>query len=175
MEQTPKVLVDPPRFEYLNGRPHAKVSPRLWHAQVQLSIGQILLSLARGRGKVGTEWRFLLGEVDRTYTEFVPDVAYVSNERLSALSPQARQKPPFAPDVAVEVRSPSDHLGYFREKVARYLETGSVLVLDADPQTQTITAYSADGSRTFVVSERFEHSAAPWLVFDVAEAFSELE
>src|SRR5271165_3190857 len=47
-----------------------------------------------------------------------PDAAWVSNERLSALSKQQKRKfPPVCPEIVVEVMSPSDRLKAAKDKM----------------------------------------------------------
>jgi Uma2 family endonuclease len=167
----PETLYDWPEIEYLDGQSYPKVSPRPTHGRVQLKVGLAIEHAAQGRGEVWTEVRFDPGAIDGTKTELVPDVAYVSNERLSGLTGEAAEKPPFSPDIAVEVRSPSDDLKYLARKIQRYLATGALLVLDVDPQTQSIIAHSTDGVRTFTKAEVFAHPAARWLRFDVDSIF----
>lgn len=168
MQPMPTTLYDLPEIEYLDGRAHPKVSPRLTHGRVQLAIAGAIMRAAGSRGVVATEVRFNPGALDGSKTELIPDVAYVSAQRLNALSDAERERPPFSPDIAVEVRSPSDDLQYLRRKIARYLATGSVLVLDADPAQRRIYAHSASGVSTFSAGETFAHPAVPWLQFDVA-------
>lgn len=170
----PTTLYDLPEIEYLDGRAHQKVSPRSPHSIVQLALGALIRDSARGRGIVGTELRHRPGVVDGTITEFVPDIAFVSNERLRGLQGRDRDEPPFSPDIAVEIRSPGDNLRYLREKIQRYLATGSTLVLDVDPKTRRILAYSADGVREYARDATFEHVAVPWLRFEVRDAFADL-
>jgi Uma2 family endonuclease len=66
-----------------------------------------------------------------------PDVAFVSQERILA-----EGKPEKfwsgAPDLAVEVVSPSDRFDEVMEKVEEYLAAGTRLVLVALPRTQTV-------------------------------------
>jgi Uma2 family endonuclease len=50
-----------------------------------------------------------------------------------------------APNLAVEVLSPSDRPGYVREKVAEWLEAGAEAVWVVDPQERTVTAHVAVG------------------------------
>jgi len=119
--------------------------------------------------------RFVPGAVDGTIPELVPDVAFVARERLSVLRGSAREKPPFSPDIAVEVRSPSDNMQLLRSKIARYLSTGSTLVLDVDPATRTVTAHSATGAKEYSGEDEFRHEAAPWLLFKLTELFSVLD
>lgn len=171
----PTPLYDLPEIEYLDGHPYPKVSPKFTHALVQGALLRVLGQLAEGRGVVVPELRLDPGAIDGSNTEFVPDVAYLSYERLRALSGEAREKPPFSPDIAAEVRSPSDSLGYLAQKVARYLATGSILVLDIDPAKRRITAHALDDVRTFESGEMFAHPAAPWLTFEVNALFVEID
>lgn len=165
----------PKYFETLDGVRFAKVSPKRTHALVQLSVAAAFRRLAGPTGSVGVEWEFRVGDVDGTDSILQPDVSFASYERLRALPEDEREIPPFAPDIAVEIRSPSSRPGLRGRKTARYLATGAVLVLDVDPATRVIVAHARDGVRSYADGERFEHLAAPWLVFDVGEAFADLD
>lgn len=166
-----KVLVDTPEIEYLNGRAYPKVSPKRTHALVQTAVAKILGRCGRERGNAGTEWRFRIsGDA-----EFVPDVAFVSFERLRTVTDEEAEEPPFAPDIAVEVRSPSRRPRFEASKIQAYLGAGATLVLDIDPQTREVHAITLKGSRTYRSGERFEHPAVGWLTFDVEELFADLK
>ena len=134
----------------------------------------MLADCAQNRGLVVTEVRFNIGAGSGRKTEFLPDVAFISKERLSSLSDEALQEPPFSPDVAIEIRSPSDNLRYLRNKIQRYLATGSVLVLDVDPETRVIHAHTRDSIQTFEATDAFAQSAVPWLRFDLKALFAVL-
>ena len=164
-----------PYIEFLDGELHRKVTPKRTHAIVQGAMLRILYACAGHRGSVGTEWDFRLGVVDETHTVLVPDVAFVTRERLQALSKRDREEPPFSPDVVVEVRSPSNDARYRERKITRYLATGAIAVLDVDPPSRTITVHEQGLSRVFGEQERLESLALPWLSFDVAKAFEDLE
>lgn len=74
-----------------------------------------------------------------------PDVAFISTARLS----EGRLPEGFisgAPDLAVEVLSPSDNPVDVQQKVRDYLDAGARLVWVLAPQAKTATAYRADGS-----------------------------
>lgn len=169
------VLMDRPEVEYLDGRSYPKVSPRAMHAFVQGAVVRLLYELGSKRGKCGPELRCKIGAADGTRTLFVPDVSFVSNERWYALPPEAREEPPFAPDVAVEIRSPRENAGFRKRKIERYLKTGAVLVLDVDPQSRTVAAHTAQGMRTFHEGDRFACGELPWLAFGVARVFADLD
>jgi Uma2 family endonuclease len=165
-----------PHVEFHAGRKVVKVSPNTWHSIVQVALASILRPLAKGRGRVGSEWHFDMTLQLGAKTILLPDIAFARNERLFGLSETYLQVPNFAPDVAIEIRSPSDRPGLRDWKRAQYLKAGSNLVLDVDPERRTIRAFApGTNERTFAQGETFEHPAAPWLRFEVAEAFSDLD
>ena len=166
-----QVLPEAPESEIVDGIRVRKVSPKLAHATVQLNVGTILRRLAPP-GKVGTEWRC---SVEDGISELVPDISFVARDRLLSLSEDEREQPAFAPDVAVEVWSKGDKRDVLDRKIWLYLSHGCALVLDVRPPERIIDAYEEPGrARRFVIGERFESRTAPWLQFDVAEAFAGL-
>jgi Uma2 family endonuclease len=171
----PETLLDLPEIEYLDGQPYPKVSPNLTHSLVQGALVRILHRCASKRGRVGPELDVHPGQIDGSRTTFVPDVAYVSMERLRALSAVDREEPPFSPDIAVEVWSPTNDRRYLDMKIARYLATGALLVLDVDPFARTIAAHDGSAIRTYKTGELFVHPSLPWLRFEIAEAFADLD
>ncbi len=78
----PAELRDKPEIELFDGRRYPKVSPKRTHGMVQLAMAMILVRCVGDRGDTATEWRCRL----EPQTEFVPDVAFVSFERLRPLS-----------------------------------------------------------------------------------------
>lgn len=163
---------DYPEIEYLNGRPHPKVSPKRTHALVQFALALVLRRCGGAIGNVATEWRFKLSGD----TELVPDVAFVSFDRLRALTDEEAEEPPFAPDIAIEVRSPSRRPAYDVSKIREYLSHGAKLVLDVDPKARAIHAHdSGVGRVAFHSGDRFAHDAFPWLIFEVDEVFADLK
>lgn len=104
----------------------------------------------------------------------MPDVAFVSWERLDAMTP-GDELQPTSPDIAIEVRSPSNDRDYVREKVALYLAKGTLLVLDVVPSERAVVAYAAEGQRRYESGETFEHPAVAWLRVSVSEAFENLD
>lgn len=97
-----------PETEWVRGRALQKMSPKRNHARVQLAFGSALANWARGRGEVGTEWRFRIAVPGEARRPLVPDIAFVAFDRLRGLGEDDVQTPAFAPNVAVEVLSPGD-------------------------------------------------------------------
>ncbi len=101
-----------------------------------------------------------------------PDVAFVSSSRL----PEGRLPEGFlsgAPDLAVEVLSPTDNPVEVQQKVRDYLEGGVRLVWVVTPRAKTVTVYRADGSaRLLREQEHLEgEDVLPGLTIPLAEVF----
>jgi len=95
----------------------------------------------------GAETGFVLSRDPDTVR--APDLAFTRAERVS---PPVRGFVPAAPDLAVEVLSPDDRPGYVREKVAEWLEAGTLAVWVVDPRERTVTVHEA-GQRPSVYGE----------------------
>ena len=73
-----------------------------------------------------------------------PDVSFVRKERIP---PDGLPKGlfPGAPDLAIEVISPSDSYTEVAEKVAQLIEAGTHLVVLIDPRTRTVALHHRSG------------------------------
>lgn len=69
-----------------------------------------------------------------------PDAAFVAAHRIPDTGVPASYWP-FAPDLAVEVVSPSDHFADVQAKVAEYFAAGARQVWVLDPASRTVRAY----------------------------------
>ena len=97
-------------------------------------------------GRVGgTDAGVLLGRNPDTVRE--PDVFFISTERLP-LDVEVTGYYDVVPDIVAEIRSPSDSLAEFNEKIAMWLREGARLVLAIFPDTQTAMVHRPDGSTT---------------------------
>jgi Uma2 family endonuclease len=93
----------------------------------------------RGIGEViGFETGFVLERGPDTVR--APDVAFLSNERLEAIEDESKFAP-LAPDLAVEVLSPTDSVKAAGEKARMYLQTGSAVVWVLKPFDHTLRIY----------------------------------
>lgn len=71
-----------------------------------------------------------------------PDVSWVRNSRLEALSAEEREKYlPLCPEFVIESLSPSDRLSVVREKMVEYIENGARLGWLIDPQQRRVYVY----------------------------------
>ena len=78
---------------------------------------------------------------------YIPDVAFISKARQPESSHDAYN--PNAPDLAVEVLSPTDKADDMRIKIANYLAAGTLLWV-VEPESKTVEIYVAGqkGQRT---------------------------
>ncbi|MFN0146186.1 MAG: Uma2 family endonuclease [Dehalococcoidia bacterium] len=81
-----------------------------------------------------------------------PDGSFISRERLLGMSlddPLAH----VAPDLAIEVISPTDRGSDIEEKVQAYFDAGVRLVWVVYPKTRSVNVYRADGSAFRLVGD----------------------
>jgi Uma2 family endonuclease len=91
-----------------------------------------------------------LGEVYAAETGFrlssnpdtvrAPDIAFIRQDRVDAVG-KTKGYWPGAPDLAVEVLSPSDTVGEVEEKVSEWLAAGTIEVWVVSPKMRTVTVY----------------------------------
>ena len=124
------VLVREPR----PGRPHGRL---------QVEIGRLLGNWARAQGAgVTAESGYILEDDPPTVRG--PDLAVVLVPRSSAGQPGQWVRG--APDVAVEILSPSDRSTDMQDKILQYLAAGALRVWIVDPRARTVTVYRPDGT-----------------------------
>jgi Uma2 family endonuclease len=92
---------------------------------------------AHGLGEVFGEAGYVLARDPDTVRG--PDLSFVRRERLSGFDDS--QFFDGAPDLAVEILSPSNRPGETRAKVAEYLAAGARLVWVVDPERRVVTIY----------------------------------
>jgi Uma2 family endonuclease len=122
------------------------------HGRVAMDLASLLATHARatGVGRVlAAETGFKLGHDPDTVR--APDIAFVSRERLP--DPEPTGFPELAPDLVVEVLSPSDRPGEALAKVGDWLNAGTRLVWVLEPERRLARVYRADGSETLVAAD----------------------
>jgi Uma2 family endonuclease len=129
------------RYELITGELR-EMSPSGWrHGEVVDNVQALLSSYIRthklGRG-FGAETGFLIARDPDTVR--APDFAFIAEEHLPNEKPTEAFWPG-APELAVEVLSPSDRTGEVNEKINAWLAAGSTAVWVIDPQLQTVTIY----------------------------------
>jgi Uma2 family endonuclease len=121
------------------------------HGFVAARIARLLMDFVESRGLgvvLGAETGFRIASNPDTVR--APDAAFIRKERVSGGLPKGFF--PGAPDLAAEVLSPDDRASEVLAKVQNWLAAGSAAVWVADPETETVTIYSADGKAVVLKS-----------------------
>jgi len=131
------------RFELVCGELVPMSPIGKYHGHIVLRLGSWLVTFVEQRklGWFGTERGFILARDPDVVR--APDVYFLARHR----------EPPGkdlgfcdgAPDLAVEVLSPSDTASEVQVKVQEYLSAGTQLVWVVDPRSETVTAYHPSG------------------------------
>jgi Uma2 family endonuclease len=130
------------KFELMNGVIVEYMSPGFAHGVIVLDIGAFVRVFVRQNdlGEVAVEVDHYLPP-DKFNTRR-PDVEFISKVRLAAFDPS--EYVPLMPDLAVEVKSPSNTPDELRQKAAYYLQNGARMVWLVFPDIQTVFVYTVD-------------------------------
>ena len=153
---------DDMRHELVNGEVIELSGPPMpTHGRTQAKTNDALERFVepRGLGETFVETGFLITRAPDTVR--APDVALVLADRLPD-GDLPRAYFPFAPEIAVEVVSPSDTPSAAHERALMWLDAGSPLVWMLFPDSRSVTVYRADGE-IFTLGEDDVLDAAPVL------------
>ena len=132
------------RHELIKGELLTMPVPKLRHGAVTMNLSVLLYShiKANNLGLLVGESGFHLETGPDTVLG--PDIAFVARDRVGDDQDCFY---PGAPDLAVEVLSPSDRRGKIERKTALYLDLGGRSVWNVDPRKRTVEVVHADGQR----------------------------
>jgi Uma2 family endonuclease len=146
------------------GARHGSIITRLLSALVQhvdaLDLGEVF----------GPDTGFKIAESPDTVR--APDIAFVNKGRIPA-GELTEKFWPGAPDLAVEVISPTDTLYELDEKIEEYITSGVTLVWVVNPKKHTVTVYQP-GTGPKVLGESDQLDGSPLLLdfqYPVAKLF----
>jgi Uma2 family endonuclease len=163
------------RHELQSGLLLSEPLPGFRHGHVTLNLASLLRDHARRSGLaviLVVETGFILSRSPDTVRG--PDVAVVTRERAERVG-DLRRLFPGAPDLAVEVLSPSNSPAEIHAKVADYLAAGTKLVWVVDSESKSVAVYRALLSpETLASTDRLTgDEVLPGLAIDVAELFED--
>lgn len=131
------------RYELIDGEV-AYLSPsKSWHATVS---GRVTAALNRYADRVGrgespvADGGFLVSR--QPDSVLCPDASFVSAEKMALARDSKSNWYLFAPDIAVEVLSPSDSRRSLARKIALYLAAGTQQVWVVDTTRETLTVHA---------------------------------
>ncbi len=147
--------------EILEGELQTLPPAKSGHAKVAKRIFKLLLEIEEAAsGQVFAEAGYKLSDQPATWIQ--PDVSFLANDR--ALATNDGQYFSKAPDLAVEVISPSEKARHLQRKVNLLLDGGSRAVWVVYPEFRSVMVHSPDGtSITLRVGDKL---TAPYLLKD---------
>ncbi len=145
-ESVKRFLINNKGYEFIDGKLEKREMPTAKHSGVAtrfaIEIGIFLKKHKIGR-VYGDNTLFTIGANKR-----IPDMAFVSNEKIPATG-EPMDIWSFAPDLAVEVISPSERHNKVERKISDYFEAGVRQVWKIVPESKTLTVYfSATETKT---------------------------
>ena len=130
-------------YELHHGELFQVTRPKFKHYHLQRRLRQLLEPAAESYGMVDTEFAF------RAVPEHdvrVADVAYISHDRVKTIDPEDNLHG--APELVIEVLSPSNTARDMFDKEQLCLEHGTVEFWVVDPDRQQIRVSTAEGRVT---------------------------
>jgi Uma2 family endonuclease len=107
----------------------------------------------------------------------LPDLAFVSWDRLPGRRLPDEPVPNVVPDLAVEVLSASNTLGEMSRKRGEYFRAGVRLVWEIDPRARTVRAYTSETAYTDLTATDTLDGAPvlPGFTLPLSQLFAELD
>ena len=152
VEEFERLPDEPSRLELVRGQVVREPPAGFEHGSIAglitLCLGTFVRQHALGKVVTG-EPGFVL--FDDPPTVRAPDVAFVARDRLPA-DPRGFAR--LAPDLAVEIVSPSNTLCEIQDKVFDYLDAGTKVVWVVEPHGRTVTVYRSRDEIRIVTSDQ---------------------
>ncbi len=158
------------RYELDHGELIEMTRPRYEpHNRIVMTIARALLGYL-ARNPIGdvlmSDNLFVLG----SNTKRAPDLSFMTRERLSRI--EAGKDIQGAPDLAIEVMSPSDNEAAIRRKVSQYVDAGAQMVWVVYPERREIEVWRREAET--VVLREHESLTAPELLPGFSQIVSSL-
>ena len=159
------------RYELDEGTLIEFTLPRPRHQRIVMKVSNAMENWANSGG-IGvvypSDTPFLLGRNPDILRG--PDIAWLSRERMRTLDPDKIVEG--APNIAIEIASPSDRISALLKKTSQYLEAGAEEVWLIMPAGREIHLYRPDESpRILRPGEVLESRLLPGFALPVADIF----
>ena len=163
------------QYELVNGEPKEKESESMEHSYIAATLNRRLGNLVAEK-KLGVvlessgSFRMVAGNIRK------PDVSFITKERIT------EKRPSFtafegAPDLAVEVISPTDIWWEIMQKLDEYFSSGCRLVWLISPLDQRVLVYRQDQrSQILELGDLLDgEEVVPGFSMPVADLFAEFD
>jgi Uma2 family endonuclease len=155
--------------ELIGGEVVKMAFPSLPHDIIKNQINAVLLRYLDSRPELGLKTLVEIGTQISDHDAFMPDVSVVKRSRLSGAGRVFQG----APDLAIEVVSPTDTAKHLKRKVDVYLEAGSKSIWIVYPEARSVMVYARDSVRELKGDQPITDPLLPGFSTPVA-AFFEL-
>ena len=165
VEQFSRLPRDGVRHEMNAGELITMPPPKSLHSLVMLAVLERLQVYLKDHpvGRAIPEAGYVLSRQPLTIRQ--PDVSVLSKERIQATEEDSYFEG--APELAVEIVSPSDSADDLQLKIQQYLGAGAQWVWVLYPKTQSVNVWDANGARMFGGDD-----ILPGFALKVSELFS---
>ena len=155
------------RWELLEGERVEVSSPTPRHQAVVFKILMALRQyLAGAQGTAFADVEFALSDLSRLR----PDVCVLLGEKARRLDPDLIPIPG-APDIAIEVISPTERAGESHGKILAYLRNGSAEAWQIFPKSRTVEIHTGIGSKTLDSTQNIVSGLLPGFDVPIASFF----
>jgi Uma2 family endonuclease len=164
------------RYELVDGALVVMSNSGLEHGEIGLLLGGKLIFYVREQ-KLGGAFDSSTGFRMKSGNIRSPDVSFISKDRLQGLKRPPKGFFEGAPDLAIEVLSPSNTLEEIHNKIVEYFANGTRLVWVINPQEYYVLVYHSPTPDGFLrVGDRLDgETIVPGFTFPIAELFAEWE
>ncbi|HEX8174765.1 MAG TPA: Uma2 family endonuclease [Pyrinomonadaceae bacterium] len=154
------------------------VSPAgIEHEEIGVRLSSALFNFVR-KHKLGIVCGSSAGYWMKGRTTFLsPDVSFIAKERLQGAKRAPKKFFNGAPDLAVEVLSPSDTIERLHEKIVEYFDNGAKLIWVLNPEDQTALVYHTPQPDKLLRADDLldGEDVVPGFSMPVSELFAELD
>ncbi|MBN3886357.1 MAG: Uma2 family endonuclease [Nostoc sp.] len=157
-------------YELVDGQAIPKMSPKKFHSKLTRALLNLIEQCCEGKGEICPELAVVLTRRGRDWMP-IPDILYISNERLPADWDQegACSVPP---DLVIEIISPGQTFGQMTAKAKDYLDAKVLRVWVLDSKARSITVFYPDAApQTYMGEELLTDSLFEGLEFTVEQVF----
>ncbi|MGC9948372.1 MAG: Uma2 family endonuclease [Bryobacteraceae bacterium] len=158
------------QWELVNGELISVPSPTWQHQEYVLRIQLAFrryFETSKMSGLAGQDVEFSLSDHDRVR----PDVCVLLGDNARRLDPE-KTPIPGAPDIAIEVISPSERASESHDKVRAYLRSGTTEVWQVYPKSRTVQIHRGETARSLEWSQPVETDLLPGFAFELASLFA---
>jgi len=142
--------------------------PSQLHNLVKVNIIEALIAYALANRHVGIKTLAEMAFVVTEHDTLVPDASVV---KVNRLNPRESKYIAGAPDLAIEVVSPTDTAAHLKSKVDVYLLNGSKTVWVVYPDSQSVMVHSGDTARELKGDQTIKDPLLPGFSVPVSSFF----